>query len=201
MLVGMVADDVKLPAHLGPALLVVIRRVAAPFVMRVFAAATDRHDAAAHVGRAFANGGEGPSSGHQPFGIGVCHIIGGRYGGDADPCPGAGLAHFPGGVLGNGSGQRSKTGAGHIVLHSAEAGIPACGKDGGGAVAFKTLGEYPDLHQMAPDTSARFTGLPVAADSPMASIALTEAMPSATSAPATGLSFSTASAKLSSCRL
>ena len=105
MPVGMVADDVELPAHLGPALRVVIRRVAAPFVLCVFAAAADGHDVASHAGRAFANGDEGPPSGGQPFGIGVCHIVGGRYGGDADACPGAGLSHLSGGIFGDGLGQ------------------------------------------------------------------------------------------------
>ena len=197
---GVVADDGELAAHLCPALRVAVRRVTMPFVMRVFAAAADCDKAGAHVSRPFANGDEGPPSRGEPGRVGVCHVIGRRNGGDTDPCGGRGITHPTHRIVGNGLGKRSEAGTGHIVLHHAEAGIPACGEHCCRVAAVEGPGEHPDTHQTAPDTSARPTRRPVAADSRMASMALTDAMPSATSAPATGVSFSTESAKLSSCR-
>ena len=56
------------------------------------------------------------------------------------------------------------------------------------------------IHQTGPDTLASSTGLPVLADSAIATMARTEATPSSIEAPFIGAPFITTSAKASTCR-
>jgi len=62
------------------------------------------------------------------------------------------------------------------------------------------FGKYPDLHHTAPSASARCTHLPLAADRAIATMPLTDAMPSSRLAPTIGALLSTTSAKPSTWR-
>ena len=133
-------------------------------------------------------------------GVRMDHVVGGRNGGELHARLSRGSADRFADARGKFVWKRRQSGAGHVVLRDAITRAAHRREHGGGLVALKGLRENPEFDHRPPETSLRRTGLPVAAERAMATMARTDAMPSSMSAPRIGAPFRIVSANPSNWR-
>ena len=171
-----------------------------PHVGRIARPGAERDDRSPDGPRRLQDPCEARPHGQPRLRIGVRHVVGAGERGKRHAQP------FGSGTAG---GERAFVKRAGQAVHPEARKVHLRAAEPVGADGLQHLFHVPDgigaredrrIHQTGPDTLARSTGLPVFADSAIATMPRTEATPSSIEAPFIGMPFITTSAKASTCR-